>query len=154
MTLVCSIITYSIVIWSIVLWWVIYVIAMYVNFWSWHVHGSHLVYLPKPGVTRRLGHYFEAYNIRVPTDRGINDLFRNPKTSVRRAKWAAELSSYNIIFKPSSAIKSQVIVDFIVDRTGPSSSNNHNIEALWTIHCDDAWSNAGDRRDNSHQNTI
>jgi hypothetical protein len=34
-----------------VLWWVIYVIAVYVNFWSWHVHGSHSVYLPKPGVT-------------------------------------------------------------------------------------------------------
>jgi hypothetical protein len=28
-----------------VLWWVIYVIAVYVNYWSWHVHGSHSVYL-------------------------------------------------------------------------------------------------------------
>jgi hypothetical protein len=28
-----------------VLWWVIYVITVYVNFWSWHVHGSHSVYL-------------------------------------------------------------------------------------------------------------
>jgi hypothetical protein len=33
-----------------VLWWVIYVIAVYVNFWSWHVHDSHSVYLPKPDV--------------------------------------------------------------------------------------------------------
>jgi hypothetical protein len=24
---------------------------VYVNFWSWHVHGSHSVYLPKSGVT-------------------------------------------------------------------------------------------------------
>jgi hypothetical protein len=36
-----------------VLWWVIYVIAVYVNNWSWHVHGSHSVYLLKPGVTVR-----------------------------------------------------------------------------------------------------
>jgi TM2 domain-containing membrane protein YozV len=28
-----------------------YVIVVYVSFWSWHVHGSHSVYLPKPGVT-------------------------------------------------------------------------------------------------------
>jgi hypothetical protein len=29
-----------------------YVIVVYVSFWSWHVHGSHSVCLPKPGVTR------------------------------------------------------------------------------------------------------
>jgi hypothetical protein len=29
-----------------------YVIAVYVSFWSWHVHGSHSVCLPKPGVTK------------------------------------------------------------------------------------------------------
>jgi hypothetical protein len=29
-----------------------YVIAVYVSFWSWHVHGSHSIYLLKPGVTR------------------------------------------------------------------------------------------------------
>jgi hypothetical protein len=34
-----------------VLWWVIYVIVVYGNLWSWHVHGSHLVCLPKSGVT-------------------------------------------------------------------------------------------------------
>jgi hypothetical protein len=29
-----------------------YVTAVYVNCWSWHVHGSHSVCLVKPGVTR------------------------------------------------------------------------------------------------------
>jgi hypothetical protein len=28
-----------------------YVNIVYVSFWSWHVHGSHSVCLPKPGVT-------------------------------------------------------------------------------------------------------
>jgi hypothetical protein len=32
-----------------------YVITVYVNFWSWHVHSSHSVCFPKPGVTRGLG---------------------------------------------------------------------------------------------------
>jgi hypothetical protein len=28
-----------------------YVITVYMSFWSWHIHGSHSVCLPKPGVT-------------------------------------------------------------------------------------------------------
>jgi hypothetical protein len=31
-----------------------YVIAMYVSFWSWHIHSSHLVCLLKPGVTPKV----------------------------------------------------------------------------------------------------
>jgi hypothetical protein len=29
-----------------------YLIAVYVSFWSWHIYGSHSVYLPKPGATK------------------------------------------------------------------------------------------------------
>jgi hypothetical protein len=33
-------------------WWCpCYVTSVYVNYWSWHVHGSHSVCLLKPGVT-------------------------------------------------------------------------------------------------------
>jgi hypothetical protein len=46
--------------------------------------------------SRKLGHYFEAHKVRVTSDRGLGDLFRNPEASTRIAKWAAELSGYNI----------------------------------------------------------
>jgi ribonuclease HI len=46
-------------------------------------------------------------------------LFRNPEASVSIAKWAAELSGYHINFEPRTAIKSQVLADFVVDWTGP-----------------------------------
>jgi hypothetical protein len=36
---------------------------------------------------------------------------------VRIAKWAAELSGYHISFEPRTAIKSQVLADFVVDWT-------------------------------------
>jgi hypothetical protein len=65
--------------------------------------------------SRKLRHYFEAHKIRIPTDRGLSDLFRNLEASVRIAKWAAELSGYNITFEPRTAIKSQVLADFIID---------------------------------------
>jgi hypothetical protein len=69
--------------------------------------------------SRKLRHYFEAFKVRVTSDRGLSDLFKNPEASVRIAKWAAELSGYHITLEPRTAIKSQVLADFIVDWTEP-----------------------------------
>jgi hypothetical protein len=65
--------------------------------------------------SRKLRHYVEAHKVRVTLDQGLGELFRNPKASTRIAKWAVELSGYNITFKPRTTIKSQVLVDFIAD---------------------------------------
>jgi hypothetical protein len=54
--------------------------------------------------SRKLRHYFEAHKIRITTDQGLGDLFRNPDASSRIAKWAAEFSSYNVTFEPRTAI--------------------------------------------------
>jgi ribonuclease HI len=93
--------------------------------------------------SRKLRHYFEAFKVRVTSDRGLGELFINPEASVRIAKWAAELSGYHITFEPRTAIKSQVLADFIVDWTGPISQPDTPAEKVWTIHCDDAWCHAG-----------
>jgi ribonuclease HI len=63
----------------------------------------------------KLRHYFKAFKVRVTSDMGLGELFRNPEASVRIAKWAAKLSEYHITFEPRTAIKLQVLVDFIVD---------------------------------------
>ena len=52
--------------------------------------------------SRKLCHYFEAFKVRVTSDRGLEELFRNPKASVRIAKWAAELSGYHIFLTQDS----------------------------------------------------
>jgi hypothetical protein len=93
--------------------------------------------------SRKLRHYFEAFKVRVTSDRGLGKLFRNPEASVRIAKWAAELSGYHISFEPSTAIKSQVLADFVVDWTGPTTQPDQSAEKVWTIHCDGAWCHAG-----------
>jgi ribonuclease HI len=93
--------------------------------------------------SRKLRHYFEAFKVRVTSDRGLGELFRNPDASVRIAKWAAELSDYHITFEPRTTIKSQVLVDFIVDWTGPITQQDEPTEEVWTIHCDGAWCHAG-----------
>jgi hypothetical protein len=84
--------------------------------------------------SRKLRHYFETYKIRIPTDQGLGDWFRNPKASVRIAKWAAELSGYNVTFEPRTTIKSQAFADLIVNSIGPLVSNQQSIETIWTIH--------------------
>jgi ribonuclease HI len=91
----------------------------------------------------KLRHYFKAFKVRVTSDRGLGELFRNLEASVRIAKWAAELSGYHITFEPKTAIKSQVLADFIVDWTGPITQQDEPIEKVWTIHCDGAWCHAG-----------
>jgi hypothetical protein len=55
--------------------------------------------------SRKLRHYFEAYKVRVTSDKGFGELLRNLETSARIAKWAAELSGYNITFEPRTTIK-------------------------------------------------
>jgi ribonuclease HI len=91
----------------------------------------------------KLRHYFEAFKVRITSDRGLGELFRNPEASVRIAKWAAELSGYHITFEPRTTIKSQVLADFIIDWIGPITQPDTSVEKVWTIHCDGAWCHAG-----------
>jgi hypothetical protein len=100
--------------------------------------------------SRKLRHYFEAFKVRVTSDRGLGELFRNPEASVRIAKWAAELSRYHITFEPRTSIKSQVLADFIVDWTGPTWQQEESPEKVWTIHCDTRGAIRGRRCGNYH----
>jgi ribonuclease HI len=93
--------------------------------------------------SRKLHHYFEAFKVRVTSDRGLGELFRNPEASVRIARWAAKLCGYHITIEPRTTIKSQVLVDFIIDWTGPITQPDALAEKVWTIHCDGAWCHAG-----------
>jgi hypothetical protein len=93
--------------------------------------------------SRKLRHHFEAFKVRVTLDRGLGEMFRKPEASVRITKWTAELSGYHITFEPRTAIKSQVLADFIIDWTGPTWQQAESPEKVWTIHCDSAWCHAG-----------
>jgi ribonuclease HI len=93
--------------------------------------------------SRKLRHYVEAFKVRVTSDRGLGELFRNPEASFRIAKWAAKLSGYHITFEPRTSIKSQVLADFIVDWTVQTWQQEDSLEKVWTIHSDDTWCHAG-----------
>jgi hypothetical protein len=66
-------------------------------------------------------------------------LFINKEASSRIAKWATEISEHTIDFGKRSAIKSQVLADFVVDWTSPSSIiADEELVLVWEIRCDRA----------------
>jgi hypothetical protein len=69
----------------------------------------------------KLRHYFQAHRVKVVTSFPLRVILYNSNATGNIAKWAAELAEFQLEFQPRHAIKSQVLVDFIVEWT-PSPS--------------------------------
>jgi hypothetical protein len=67
--------------------------------------------------SRKLRHYFEGHKITVVIDFPLEDILHNRDAIGRISKWAVELGALNINFSPWKAIKSQALVDFMVEWT-------------------------------------
>ena len=71
-------------------------------------------------------------------------MFEYREASGRIGKWATQLAAYAIDFISRSAIKSQVLVDFIADWTPAAPSQDPPmIEAIWQLECDGAYCKNG-----------
>jgi hypothetical protein len=66
---------------------------------------------------RKLWHYFDANPITVVSKYPLGEVIQNPEAEVRNAKWVLELMGQNITYAPRSAIKSQVLADFVAEWT-------------------------------------
>jgi hypothetical protein len=66
---------------------------------------------------RKLRHYFDVHPITVVSKYPLGEVIQNPEAEGRIAKWALELMGQNITYDPRSAIKSQVLVDFVAEWT-------------------------------------
>jgi hypothetical protein len=64
---------------------------------------------------RRLRPYFQAHAIRVLTEYPMKKILQKPDLSGRLVNWAMELGQFDIEFHPRTAIKGQVLVDFLVE---------------------------------------
>jgi hypothetical protein len=65
--------------------------------------------------SRKLHHYFEAYQVLVVTVFLLAEILDNPEATERIAKWATELGALHLDFKPCTAIKSQALVHFMAE---------------------------------------
>jgi hypothetical protein len=77
---------------------------------------------------RKLRHYFDAHPITMVSKYPLGEIIQNPEAEGRVAKSALELMGQNITYAPRSAIKSQVLADFMaewVEIETPATSIEH-----------------------------
>ncbi|GJY92975.1 reverse transcriptase domain-containing protein [Tanacetum coccineum] len=68
------------------------------------------------GASKRLKRYFQAHTVVVITNQPINQLLSSSEISGRILKWKFELEGYDIQYRLRTAIKGQILVDFIMER--------------------------------------
>ena len=66
-------------------------------------------------VKRKLRHYFESHPMTVVTSFPLGKVVQNRDATGRIAKWALELMGQGISYAPRTAIKSQVLADFVAE---------------------------------------
>ncbi|XP_071729198.1 uncharacterized protein [Rutidosis leptorrhynchoides] len=64
---------------------------------------------------RRLRRYFQAHPMLVLTDSPIKQVLSKPEVSGRLVKWAIELGEHEIYYAPRTAVKGQIMADFMVE---------------------------------------
>jgi hypothetical protein len=72
--------------------------------------------------SKKLRHYFQAHKISVVSSYPLRIVLHNPNATGNIAKWAAELAKFKLDFVSHHAVKSQVLADFIIDWTPPTSN--------------------------------
>ena len=73
---------------------------------------------------RKLRPYFQAHTIEVPIEYPMKQVLHKLETSSMLMKWAIELSEFDIIYKPKTAIKGQVLADFVMEFTSTEPAEN------------------------------
>ena len=66
---------------------------------------------------QKLRPYFQAHTIQISIEYPMKQVLHKPETSGRLMKWAIELSEFDIRYKPKTAIKEQILVDFVMEFT-------------------------------------
>ncbi|XP_076929267.1 uncharacterized protein LOC143593553 [Bidens hawaiensis] len=69
-------------------------------------------------MARKLRSYFQAHVVQVLTDQPLQQVLSKPEFSGRLTKWAIELGDHTLEYKPRTAIKGQVLADFLTETEG------------------------------------
>ena len=84
---------------------------------------------------QKLKPYFQAHTIIVLTDQPLKRAMSSPEAAGRMALWAIELSEFNVQYRPRTAVKGQIVADFIAKYTQPEDKGAEG-QKLWSIHTD------------------
>ncbi|KAL0385933.1 UNVERIFIED_CONTAM: Retrovirus-related Pol polyprotein from transposon gypsy [Sesamum radiatum] len=82
---------------------------------------------------RKLRPYFQSHKIIVLTNRPLGHIMKRPDASGRLVKWAVKLGEYDVEYQSRTAIKAQVLADFVVEFAGEQVSE---VKGAWLLHVD------------------
>ena len=83
----------------------------------------------------KLKPYFQAHTIVVLTDQPLKRAMSSPEATRRMALWVIELSKFDVQYRPRTAIKGQIVVDFIAEYTRAEDKGAEG-QKFWSIHTD------------------
>ncbi|XP_052196167.1 uncharacterized protein LOC127803734 [Diospyros lotus] len=86
--------------------------------------------------SRKLRPYFQAHQISVLTKHPLKQILQKPDSSDRLLKWAIELAQFNIKYKPRTAIKGQILADFVAEFTEPTEEPAPPTSPVWELFVD------------------
>jgi hypothetical protein len=66
----------------------------------------------------------------------LREIINNADATGCIAKWAIELAVFDIDYRPSNAIKSQALADFVADWTETQDQTTIPDQEHWTLHFD------------------
>jgi hypothetical protein len=85
---------------------------------------------------RKLSHYFQAHRIEVHTSSTLGKILNNWEATDKIDKWAIELSMYDIVYKPRTTLKTQVLSDFMGKWTQIQTPPKERELEYWIINFD------------------
>ena len=85
---------------------------------------------------KKLCPYFQADPITVLTNLPLRSTIHKPDLSGRRARWAIELSEFDIQYKPRLVLKAQVLAYFLTEI--PQQEMELDSSDWWTLNVDGA----------------
>ncbi|GKC74803.1 reverse transcriptase domain-containing protein [Tanacetum coccineum] len=65
---------------------------------------------------KRLRRYFQAHPIAVITNQPIKQVISKPDASGRLQNWSVLLGEHNISYRPCTAVKGQILADFLIEK--------------------------------------
>ena len=82
--------------------------------------------------TKKLPHYFQAHTVFVMTEYHLQSLLKRSDFTSKIAKWGTRLGSFDIQYRLRSAIKGQVLADFVAEFS-PKNVGGGGWFAMWRI---------------------
>ena len=94
----------------------------------------------------KLRHYFTEHPIIVVSEAPLKNIMTNPEATGRVSQWAIEIAPQDITYVNQTAIKSQILPDFVADWTEAMEDTPLPESEYWIMHFDGSKMLGGWRR--------